>query len=266
MTRKYLMRRMVALLLLGCTAVGGGICRAQSANGYSGPQGDTWASIAQLPDWSGTFALDLAGHLSSGRASQNGSDPDGKAVALAVPLTPKYFYLRAHDTENGKQPALASCLPAGVPGVMLHTLEMEFLFTPGRVTMLFEEGEVRRIFTNRTTHMPLGDLDDSYEGDSIGHWEGKTLVVDTVGFPKGALFQNGLLTATIDTHYVERIFLRDHEHIEIDATLTDPAIFYKPYTTKLIYERQDGITMSEPACAQTAREHGNYIDLTPPTD
>jgi len=227
------------------------------------PQGDTWASIAQLPDWSGTFSLDLVGHLSEGSASRN--DPTD-AISRAVPLTPKYFALRANDSTGGKQPDLAQCLPAGVPGVMLHTIELEFLFTPGRVTMLFEEAEVRRIFTNRTTHLPLDDLDRSYEGDSIGHWDGKTLVVDTVGFPKGALFQNGLLTATINTHYVERIFMRDKDHIEIDATLTDPAIFAKPYTTKLTYAREAGITMGEPACAQTAREHGNYIDLTPPTD
>ncbi len=263
MRQKCLMR-CAAVLLLGFAAAGGNN-RAQAANGYSGPQGDSWTSMSQLPDWSGTFALDLAGHLSSGRASQNGADSDGKAIALAVPLTPKYFSIRAHDTEDGKQPDLASCLPAGVPGVMLHTIEMEFLFTPGRVTMLFEEGEVRRIFTDRTTHLPLGDLDNSYEGDSIGHWEGNTLVVDTIGFPKGALFQNGSFPATINSHYVERIFLRDHDHIEIDATLTDPAIFYKPYNTKLTYERQPEV-MREPACAQTAREHGNNIDLTPPTD
>ena len=264
MRPKYL-KRCAAALLLGFTAVVGGIDRAQAGNGYSGPQGDTWASIARLPDWSGTFALDLAGHLASGRAAQNGTDIDGKATALAVPLTPKYFNLRSHDSEDGKQPDLASCLPAGVPGVMLHTIEMEFLFTPGRVTMLFEEGEVRRIFTDRTTHLPLDDLDSSYEGDSIGHWEGNTLVVDTIGFPKGALFQNGSLPATINSHYVERIFMRDHDHIEIDAALTNPAIFYKPYTTKLTYERQPDV-MGEPACAQTAREHGNDIDLTPPTD
>jgi len=227
------------------------------------PQGDTWASIAQLPDWSGTFSLNLVGHLSEGSASRD--DPTDP-ISRSVPLTPKYRDLRAHDSEDGKQPDLAQCLPAGVPGVMLHTIEMEFLFTPGRVTILFEEGEVRRIFTNRATHLSLDDLDRSYEGDSIGHWEGNTLVVDTLGFPKGALFQNGLLTATINTHYVERIFMRDKDDLEIDATLTDPAIFYKPYTTKLIYSREDGITMGEPACAQTAREHGNYIDLTPPTD
>ncbi len=233
---------------------------ALAGNGYPGPQGDTAASIAQLPDWSGTFGLDREGHESSGYADRPNT-PQGKAV----PLTAKYLDLRAHDNQS-LQPALANCLPAGIPGVMIHTILTEFLLTPGRVTLLFEDGEVRRIDT--TLHDHPADMEpysQSYEGHSIGHWEGKTLVVDTVSFPKGALFQNGTLLSTINSHYVERIFLRDHDHMEIDATLTDPAIFTKPYTTKLTYVRsKEG--MVEPQCAATSRDLNNQIDLTPPPE
>ena len=259
MSQKYFMRSTAALLLLACAAGGGGIARAQSANGYPGPQGDTLKSLEQLPDWSGTFALDVAGHQGSGYADEPNT-PQGKAV----PLTPKYEYLRAH-ANMALQPALASCLPAGVPGVMLHTILMEFLLTPGRVTMVFEDGEVRRIYTNLAHHPDLEAFDQSYEGSSIGHWEGNTLVVDTVSFPKGALFQNDPLTTTINSHYVERIFLRDHDHMEIDATLTDPAIFTRPYTTKLTYTRRPD-DMVEPECAATSRDINGTIDLTPPPE
>jgi len=238
-----------------------GGAHAQSANGYPGPQGDTLDSLKQLPDWSGTFALDRAGHEGSGYADEPNT-PQGKAV----PLTAKYLDLRANDNKPGSQPALAACLPAGVPGVMLHTILTEFLLTPGRVTMLFEDGEVRRVYTNVATHP--ADMEPfalSYEGSSIGHWEGKTLVVDTVSFPKGALFQNGTLLPTINSHYVERIFLRDHDHMEIDATLTDPAIFTRPYTTKLTYVRRVD-DMVEPECAATSHDNGETVDLTPPPE
>lgn len=223
------------------------------------PQGGTWDSIKQLPNWSGVFALDRVGHETDGRDS---SPEDGGHV----PLTPEYRKLRDASAQGTAQPSLAFCLPAGVPGVMLHTLLTEWLFTPGRVTILFEDGEVRRIFTDRKTHLPLDQLSSSYMGDSIGHWEGKTLVVDTVGFPKGELFANGGLKSHINTHYVERIFLRDKDHLEIDSSLEDPKVFSQPYTRKRTYEREDETQMPEPMCSQSSRDHGNEVDLTPPAD
>lgn len=224
----------------------------------SSPQGDTWESIRQLPNWSGVFALDRVGHETAGRDS---SPEDGGAV----PLTPEYVQLRIQASKSTEQPSLAFCLPAGVPGVMLHTLLTEWLFTPGRVTILFEDGEVRRIDTNRSTHLPLAELRNSYMGDSIGHWEGKVLVVDTIGFPKGELFANGGQKANKQTHYVERIFLRDKDHLQIDSVLDDPKVFTKPYAVTHIMQRED-TKMPEPMCAQSARDHGNEIDLTPPAE
>lgn len=225
----------------------------------SSPQGDSWDSIKKLPDWSGVWALDRVGHETAGRDS---SPNDGGAV----PLTPEYRELRLKSSQSTEQPNLAYCLPAGVPGVMLHTFLLEWLFTPGRVTMLVEDGEVRRIHTNRSTHLSLEELSGSYMGDSIGHWEGNVLVVDTIGFRKGELFANGGLRANKQTHYVERIFLKDKDHLQIDSVLEDSKVFTKPYTTTRIYQRETDTEMMEPMCAQSARDHGNEIDLTPPAE
>jgi hypothetical protein len=241
-----------ALLLLVSIA---SCARAATAS----PQGDTWESIKRLPDWSGVFALDRVGHETAGRDS---SPDDGGAV----PLTPEYRRLRLQADQGTAQPSLAYCLPAGVPGAMLHTLLTEWLFTPGRVTVLFEDGEVRRIDTSRRTHLPLEELSGSYMGDSIGHWEGKVLVVDTIGFPKGELFANGGLRAHRQTHYLERIFLKDQDHLQIDSALDDPQVFTKPYTASRIMQRETDTQMPEPMCAQSARDHGNDIDLTPPAE
>jgi hypothetical protein len=176
---------------------------APAASGDSSPQGDSWDSIGQLPDWDGVWALTIEGHLHAAAESDDNSAP-----GLAVPLTPKYSQLR-HDTQvvrpahriysklKDTQEALSYCLPAGVPGIMLHTIQYEFLFTPGRVTMLTENGEVRRFYTDGRRHLSLDELTKSYEGDSIGHWEGDTLVVDTIGFPKGTLLQNGNVTSDV---------------------------------------------------------------------
>jgi hypothetical protein len=163
---------------------------AQATTANSSAQGDSWASIAQLPDWSGTWALTREGHEFASHEAHSVS-PSG--VVSFVPFTPQAAHMLLDAQEHDKTVNLAHCLPAGVPGVMLHTIQLEWLFTPGRVTMLTENGEVRRIFTNRTTHLSADEMQGSYEGDSIGHWEGGTLIVDTTHFPQWDATQGRVL-------------------------------------------------------------------------
>lgn len=248
------------LALLCAVSAGFGVA-AQAATPDS-PQGDTWASIAQLPDWSGTWALNREGH-EFGTKEAHSVSADGKVGF--VPFTPKAARMLLDAQRSDKTVNLARCLPAGVPGVMLHTINLEWLFTPGRVSMLTENGEVRRIYTGRA-HLNADDFEGSYEGDSVGHWDGKTLVVDTINFPNGTLLKDGFLLATKKTHYVERIFLKDKDHLQIDSEISDPAIFTKPYKSTRIYERLADTPMNEPECAQSTRDNGSNIDLTPPPE
>jgi hypothetical protein len=132
------------------------------------------------------------------------------------------------------------------------------------VTVLIEDGEVRRIFTDGRAHRSLDELTGSYMGDSIGHWDGTTLVVDTIGFPYGELFQNYGVRATKGTQMVERIFLKDHDRIEIDTVLTDPQIFTRPYAYTRLYKRST-LPMPETVLCNS-RENGETIDLTPPPE
>lgn len=250
--------QVAAMAALAVVAVGSTRAADAAANEATSPQGRSWDSIKHLPDWSGVWALNLQGHLFAG-AESKGTDNG------AVPLTPKYFQLRAATRAARAQENLSNCLPAGVPGIMLHTIQLEFLFAPGRVTLITENGEVRRIYTDGRPHLSLEEIGASYEGDSIGHWEGKTLVVDTIGFPKGSLFQNYGILATKHTHYAERIFKKDKDDIEIDSVIDDPEIFTRPYAAARIYSRLN-LPMQEPACSQTNRDDGKTVDLTPPEE
>jgi hypothetical protein len=182
-----------------------------------------------------------------------------------VPFTPKYQQLRA-DMRNSNEPEnLAQCWPAGVPGVMLHRIALEWLYTPGRVTMLTENGEIRRIYTDGRPHRSLDELEFSFQGDSIGYWQGDTLVVDTVGFPQGALLKNGWLHPTLNTHYVERMRLIDNNHMQIDSEISDPAIYTRPYKSTRTLERID-YELPDPQCAQTSRDVADGSVPTPPAE
>ncbi|HET6554995.1 MAG TPA: hypothetical protein VFG49_15820 [Dyella sp.] len=211
----------------------------------------------KLPDWSGTWACDD----SCFQASEDSFGTDQGRV----PLTPKYLALRAQARANRAQQNLSFCLPAGTPGIQQHGVLHEFLFTPDRVTIIFEDGEIRRIYTDHRAHRPLKEMTASFMGDSIGHWEGQTLVVDTIGFPKGSLFQNYGLTATLQTHLVERYHLKDKDHLLVDSVMTDPAIFASPYIYTRGYKRVP-ITMDEPQCRYGNHDTGESVDLTPPPE
>lgn len=248
------------VLLLVAVVVGGGCSPkvTQVANEGSSPQGKTGSSIIELPDWSGVWMLYLEGGAKEASEDSFGTD-NGR-----VPLTPKYRQLRDDARAARAEDNMAACHPAGVPGILQHGVLHEYLFTPGMVTMLFDDGEVRRIATDGRPHRNLDEFTTSYMGDSIGHWDGTTLVVDTIGFPYGELFQNYGVRATRNTQAVERIFMKDHDHIQIDTVLTDPQIFTRPYAYTRLYQRS-ALTMPEVVLCNT-RDNGVTLDLTPPPE
>jgi hypothetical protein len=109
---------------------------------------------------------------------------------------------------------------------------MEIIHTPGRVLMLFEYGHnIRQIFTDGRGH--LQDAEPSWMGDSIGHWEGDTLVVDTAGpffaTPKMLLDTAGHPVSE-DLHVVERYHRIDATHLGYEVTVSDPKMYTKPFT------------------------------------
>ena len=113
---------------------------------------------------------------------------------------------------------------------------IQILQTPGQVTMLHEEMTVYR-------HIQLGgvhpeDPDPSYMGDSIGHWEGDTLVVDTVGLKTITTLDPVGLPHTEQLHVVERIRRTGPKQIENVLTLDDPGAFTRPWSLRLTYALQ----------------------------
>ena len=112
--------------------------------------------------------------------------------------------------------------------------------TPGLVTQFFEEqSQVRRIFTDgrkqpSSTDPKSADYLPSSTGYSIGHWDGDTLVVDTVGVRKE--FTLGFLAPHSDVlHVIERIRRIDQAHLDIDLRVEDEKAFTEPISLKMRY-------------------------------
>ena len=116
-----------------------------------------------------------------------------------------------------------------MPGIMGQPYPMEFLLTPGLVTIVIEAyTQVRHIYTDGR---PLpDDPDPKFHGTSIGRWEGDTLVAETVGFSP----QTDLGQATPHSDkmkIVERFKLTDPDTMTIETTVTDPEALTAPFTS-----------------------------------
>jgi hypothetical protein len=176
-----------------------------------------------------------------------------------VPLQPKYAARRdermaAVRGDRGRDNIPLSnsglCLPNGTPSNM-GPVAHEYLFSPGRVTILLEDSEIRRVWTDGRSHVPDDEVNPSFSGDSIGHWEGNTLVVDTINiFPEAQLFIGQRVTAK--THVSERI-TRVGNRIRIDTVVDDPELFTTPWKYTSWYVHENGPPIDYERCTEGDR-------------
>lgn len=130
------------------------------------------------------------------------------------------------------------CLPQGMPRFMVASYPLEVLQTKGQVTIIAEwSSQVRRIFTDGRGHPPANDLDITFNGHSVGRWEGQTLVVDTVGIRGDTSFDASPLTHSDQMTVSERIFLKDPSTLVAEITVTDPGAFTAPWKVTRTYRR-----------------------------
>jgi hypothetical protein len=150
----------------------------------------------------------------------------------------------------------AGCLPQGMPRFMVASYPLEVLQTKGQVTIIAEwSSQVRRIFTDGRGHPPADEIDITFNGHSIGHWEGQTLVVDTVGIRGDTSFDASPLTHSDQLTVSERIYLRDPTTLVAELTVTDPGAFTAPWKVVRTYRRGGpDARIMEYVCEENNRE------------
>ena len=148
------------------------------------------------------------------------------------------------------------CLPQGMPRFMVASYPLEILQTRGQVTIIAEwSSQVRRIFTDGRGHPPADEIDITFNGHSIGRWEGQTLVVDTVGIRGDTSFDASPLTHSDQMTVSERIFLKDPKTLVAEITVTDPGAFTAPWKVVRSYRRGGpDARIMEYVCEENNRE------------
>ncbi len=153
-----------------------------------------------------------------------------------LPWAEKLYKQRWADSDNGKPFAGPStaCLPNGMPLMMMGaSYPIQVLQTPGQITLLFEELHLHRMIYLNEKHP--ADVEPGFLGHSVGHWEGDTLVVDTVGLTERTLIDFTGMPHSADLHLIEHIRKTDPQTLEDLITVDDPKTFSKPWTTRMRY-------------------------------
>lgn len=121
---------------------------------------------------------------------------------------------------------------------------VEILQTPGVIVMIFEQrNSVRNIYTDGRGHPK--NLERTWNGHSIGKWEGDTLVVDTVGLRDESWVDSDGHEHSTQLHVVERYRRLDGGSLEVERTLTDPVAFAKPSTSKTVLKLNPKYDLNE---------------------
>jgi hypothetical protein len=157
------------------------------------------------------------------------------------------FGTRSYPLAETNDPIYHTCTPPGYPRVILHPFPLQIVQAPSEVIMLFEYDSVRhQIFTDGRPHdTSLGPL---WMGDAIGHWEGDTLVADTVNFNDKTWLDRVGHPHSEGLHLIERIRRPDHYRLTDDITVDDPKAYTKPWTAHLEFLLRPKWTLSELFC------------------
>ena len=239
-----MIRRIVVMAVL----LGGCLCLTQAQTSSKA----RLKAFAKLPDWSGLWELDIwvdeldgqeIGPKGMLRAKAYAAQMHGEFTpAWQVKLDQIKKSAHAEEADDASNPPafeefgrLGGCgWTPGFPATMLPGT-YEWRVTPEETTLISLLGSVRHIYTDGRSHPPSDELWPMSQGDSIGHWEGNTLVVDTVSIRSPIYFAplargTGVpaVPMSSELHSVERIRMVNHDQMQIEFTLEDPIALAKP--------------------------------------
>jgi len=226
-------------------------------------------AFAKLPDWSGLWEFDIWTDELDGQ--QMGPQGMQRAKAYAAQMQATFtpaWQAKLDDLRKAARAADASDVdnpPAfeefgrfggcgwtpGFPATMLPGT-YEWRITPEETTLISLLGSVRHIYTDGRPHPPKDELWPMSQGDSIGHWEGDTLVVDTVSIRSPVYFPGlargvgvPFIPMSNELHSVERIRMVNHDQMQIQFTVEDPIALAKPVHVTFNWNRVKDIDRME---------------------
>ena len=181
----------------------------------------------------------------------------GPAPGVAPPLKPKYMEIlkrriRAKNAGTPEADASTQCFPHGMPRLTESPYPIEIVQTPGQITVLHEVAHnVRRFYLNQKHPANPGH---TFLGHSVAHWEGDTLVVDTVGLNGRTFIDDEGGSISEQEHTIERYRKIDGgRQLEMTMTVEDPVTLEHPYSYVRYFQWRPDVRPAEYVCEENNR-------------
>lgn len=215
--------------------------RVQLTSTHAAPSGPTPRSAEGKPDFSGVWFA---------QRTVDAGKPEPLPWAEAL--------LKERAANNAKDAPGAHCLPRGITNAGA-LFPFKLVQTPALLVMLFEDDipSHRQVFLDGRGHPK--DPNPMWMGHSIGHWEGDTLVIDTVGFDDRSWLDNVGHPHTEKMRVIERFRRPDLGHLEIEFTIDDPGAYVKPWKIKRASELDAGDDIGEYVCNENEKDVGHMV-------
>jgi hypothetical protein len=200
-----------------------------------------------------------------------GKQPTYRVADLTNPILQPWAAERMRKSNEevlaGKVPfrARESCWPTGVPTFLVYALAtpLYFLQSPREVVLAYNGSEVRHVYLN-VVHSARPAL--SWYGESVGRYEGDTLVVDTIGLNERSFVDNYRTPHTSQLHVVERYrLMNDGKMLEVAFEVEDPGAFTMRWSALQRFRRVQRGAMTEQPCAETNVRYFEYDTVPVPT-
>jgi hypothetical protein len=224
----------------------------------SGSQNEKSLAPAQARDTARALSHDLSGVWMQYKDGDVPGTPgmNGVNEHYRPPLTPwgqeQFSHVQALQGEKavaGKEDNSAlRCEPSGPPQVLILPNPWEIVQIPGRVLMFFEEQHIWRTIWADGRPLPK-DPDPSWLGYSVGHWEGDTFVVETIGFNDKEWVDLYGNPRTSTTHLTERYRRLNQDTLEQQIIIDDPRVYTKPWVSPpKLHKLEPGWELAEWFC------------------
>ena len=210
-------------------------------------------------------------YISNFRAARTGERANWRIADLTNPILKPWVVeaLRQQNADAFAGKAMftreARCWATGVPAMLLNPGRLYFVQTPKQVWILQQsDHRVRRIYLNQPHS---ANPKPSWYGESVGHYEGDTLVVDTIGQNDRTFVDSYRTPHTTQLRVVERFkLIDDGKMLEVNFTVDDPGAFNMPWSAGKRWRRVQG-TLEEDACAENNANYFNYeVEPMPTAD
>jgi len=232
----------------------GAFAASRPAHSAAAPStADKAKAFAALPDWTGVW-MGVGTTLfeqKAGAASLNANNPNARDFPPYRPAWEAAYTAFLNNVV--KKEKFSDPLSLGYPGGMIRMMSpargLQFVLRPEQVWIIYERPDVRYIYTDGRPFPPKDELWPTFEGYSIGHWEGDTLVVDVTNFsPKTDAFGS-----RENLHLVERWTRTGPMTLAYEVTIEDPTVWIRPWTVKQEFSRQsdeENRFYTEPRCIE----------------